>query len=526
MAIVKDGLDSVVEWEMTVNQRGFVDNCFEEGQHETGIALLDSLRSPTLKPFPPYIRQLLYLALYPPFTPSPETEESKHNFDLGVPSSPSKLAARQHRSILSPTPAVSEAAQDILMAFAQTNSPESLFRALPSYVLSDIESGANNSVHAVLDDDEEDDDSPLARQSTRMKEVKNCWEILKEGFIQPRIDVPVSPRVRSRSRRHHADDDDDDDFSTTPPDLHVVGPHAWPVLEWMIVVFEKDEFTRERNHHSRYSPLLLARIPPSRTTGGGRWEVATPLDIVLHCLRQEEEEHRLLGVRLMTLLINLTNSEDLNINMFLTAASSRLSSFDSEQISFLFTRLPWKSLTVMECKLVLCRGLLMDPTSGVTSNSSTRPKPTFRAQPRSLASRRKRSDSVAENGATAAGNNASDPKAVSTSTRKFPLTTSSDILRLLASSHMASSDLLLSLWIKDELVRNFVIIQLWSAESNRDPGWTHVLESGQLIQAVQQSFATRSRSQELTQQVEDLKVSLLSFVETAAYQQANKFVHE
>lgn len=40
-----------IEYEMTISQRGLVDTCFEEGQYETGVGILDSFRSPTMKPF-------------------------------------------------------------------------------------------------------------------------------------------------------------------------------------------------------------------------------------------------------------------------------------------------------------------------------------------------------------------------------------------------------------------------------------------------------------------------------------------
>lgn len=38
------------EREMTIHQRGLVDTCFEEGQYESGIAVLDQLRSSFFKP--------------------------------------------------------------------------------------------------------------------------------------------------------------------------------------------------------------------------------------------------------------------------------------------------------------------------------------------------------------------------------------------------------------------------------------------------------------------------------------------
>jgi len=42
------------EREMTTRQRSLVNNCFEEGQYEAGIAVLDQLRSSSFIP-PPFV---------------------------------------------------------------------------------------------------------------------------------------------------------------------------------------------------------------------------------------------------------------------------------------------------------------------------------------------------------------------------------------------------------------------------------------------------------------------------------------
>ena len=42
------------EREMTTHQRSLVNNCFEEGQYESGMAVLDQLRSSSFIP-PPYV---------------------------------------------------------------------------------------------------------------------------------------------------------------------------------------------------------------------------------------------------------------------------------------------------------------------------------------------------------------------------------------------------------------------------------------------------------------------------------------
>lgn len=47
---VLNGANERVEREMSRNQHGIVDTCFEEGQYEAGIATLDQLRSPNYKP--------------------------------------------------------------------------------------------------------------------------------------------------------------------------------------------------------------------------------------------------------------------------------------------------------------------------------------------------------------------------------------------------------------------------------------------------------------------------------------------
>lgn len=38
------------EREMSQYQQGLVDTCFEEGQYESGISVLEQLRSPQIKP--------------------------------------------------------------------------------------------------------------------------------------------------------------------------------------------------------------------------------------------------------------------------------------------------------------------------------------------------------------------------------------------------------------------------------------------------------------------------------------------
>lgn len=40
------------EHEINYHQKNLVDGCFEEGQYESGISILDQIRSPNIKPYP------------------------------------------------------------------------------------------------------------------------------------------------------------------------------------------------------------------------------------------------------------------------------------------------------------------------------------------------------------------------------------------------------------------------------------------------------------------------------------------
>lgn len=52
MAIQNFDVTHAVERELTNYQRNLVDTCFEEGNFDSAIALLDELRHPGVKPYP------------------------------------------------------------------------------------------------------------------------------------------------------------------------------------------------------------------------------------------------------------------------------------------------------------------------------------------------------------------------------------------------------------------------------------------------------------------------------------------
>jgi hypothetical protein len=178
-----------------------------------------------------HVRQLLYIALYPP---SPTRIYHKSTQE-----SPSKLSSRHAYSALLPSPSASELAKRTLRVLADVNSPASLLRALPAYP------DPNNASPDFDPELPSDADSFVASEAIRLRNCKNCWNILKFGFIQSLADgssiVQGSLRKRRRGNTTAADLDPVNEEETSL----VVGENAWPVLDWLLVLFEKDESMTE-----------------------------------------------------------------------------------------------------------------------------------------------------------------------------------------------------------------------------------------------------------------------------------------
>jgi hypothetical protein len=211
-------------------------------------------RSATDSPLSQHVRQLLYIALYPP-TPGPATTNHKT-----AQESPSKLSSRHAYSTLLPSPTSSELAKRTLRVLADVNPPASLLRALPAYP---DPSDADDPPHLLeLDPGPSDMDSFVASEAVRFRNCKNCWNILKSGFIKSLADsstVPGSPRKRRRGNakatKYGPVDEEDSPL--------VVCENAWAVLDWLLVLFEKDESMTETSRQgSKQSPCIPGGVNP------------------------------------------------------------------------------------------------------------------------------------------------------------------------------------------------------------------------------------------------------------------------
>jgi hypothetical protein len=194
-----------------------------------------------------HIRQLLYIALYPP--PSSRTVTPKHG---ATQESPSKFSSRHAYSTLFPSPAASELAKRTLRVLADVNSPASLLRALPSYP----DPADGNGATSLADPESPSDaDSFVASEAVRFRDCKNCWNILKSDFIKSLSEstsfAPVSPRKRRRGEALAKYTDTDEEASSS-----VVGENAWPVLDWLLFLFEKDELSTEVSRKGSTTKVL------------------------------------------------------------------------------------------------------------------------------------------------------------------------------------------------------------------------------------------------------------------------------
>ncbi|KDQ21408.1 hypothetical protein BOTBODRAFT_201950 [Botryobasidium botryosum FD-172 SS1] len=251
---------------MPLGQRALVDTCFEEGHYESGIAVLDKLRSPKYYPSPSHVRQLIYIALYPPPLENAQTPD-----DL-TSGSPKKLNIQRQKTHLLPTPESSVNALSLLCALLHTNSPAALAKGLPSYVTS--KGGVRFS--GVREEQDDREDAFIGKQSADIRQAKDCWAILADGFVKRSDSEDVAEQPPTEDEM---DVDEEEDENTA---RRVVGKHAWGVLEWLVGLFELDEKVAESKGMPRRSDILLSQIPLARA--GLQWDIQSALNVVFDAL--------------------------------------------------------------------------------------------------------------------------------------------------------------------------------------------------------------------------------------------------
>ncbi|KAG1770479.1 hypothetical protein EDD22DRAFT_770017 [Suillus occidentalis] len=456
------------ECEMTRNQRGLVETCFEEGQYESGIAVLEQLRSKNFKPPVSLVRQLFYIALYPPPPSLDHAEERDLNLASPSKGSPTKPKHQAPKMTFAPSVNASEAAQRLLLSFVRTNTPTSLFQALP-------QPRRNNE----LPFEGDDHDSVVAKESLCIKDAKHCWAILKEGFV-PRIRVSQPSLLAGKKKRGKLIIEPEEYVEENRSNLVLapVAEYAWLVLLWLVELFQRDESLASGDGSVKHSPLLLSQIPPPRSGTGLRWEADAPLDIVFYCVTQSQPQRRQLGLELMALLIGISLTAQFDFNMFLEQVTSRLHSASPEIVQTFLSGFHLSQSSQL-FKLALCRKFLSDESGG-RNPSSRRPKPQARAV------------RAARGTALAREENLSSSSAASFSASKISMPSTNDIVHLLTGSNGRISPAILT--VKKELLISYAYLQ--QIAERRDAEWQQIATDGRLEAQVNSVFGGESYAQQ------------------------------
>ncbi|KAG8855794.1 hypothetical protein FRB91_001683 [Serendipita sp. 411] len=288
--------------------RALVDSCFEESLYDAGLNVLDNLRTKDAKPAPQHIRQLLYLALHPPDIPTrnqykkpivrSKTLSRNTSVDVPRPANPSQ--------------ATIDRAMDLLFYLLSTNQASDLLNAIPSYD------------RTLRDDSMDSSGNSLGYHAARISSAKHCWEIISPGFAQSYGKDAI--------------------YNNT----QLVAEHAWSVLEWLILAFEKEQSLCGK------SPSLASQLPPCST--GPRTMMDIPLGIAFVAFDWFLDLRKLtIGGRLIALMISLTKETPpaLSAERLASETARRLRAKSSQTVSAFLSALNEPSFEMALCCIYL-----------------------------------------------------------------------------------------------------------------------------------------------------------------------------
>ena len=99
-------------------------------------------------------------------------------------------------------------------------------------------------------------ESIIGKETMCVQRAKSCWTLLTEGYTARgprRGNVLGSPGKGKGKDRVAYDSDEEDTSHFDEEEDAVVGEDAWPVLEWLLVLFEQDELVTVGRGSREYS---------------------------------------------------------------------------------------------------------------------------------------------------------------------------------------------------------------------------------------------------------------------------------
>lgn len=132
-----------------------------------------------------------------------------------------------------PTSVDAAVAEISLRSFHTAYKASTILNELPSY-------GPRLDPSLQITDDVsiEEADSLLSQEAERIRDCKDCWQFLRADFVCP---------VKDAKRADRNDPLDDGQASHSFDEggdlvIDVVGATAWPVLGWLLTMFERDQY--------------------------------------------------------------------------------------------------------------------------------------------------------------------------------------------------------------------------------------------------------------------------------------------
>jgi len=182
-------------------------------------------------------------------------ESSQDEVDSSTQISPSKILKQQQSQLSMNLVSMKTVvdAQKVLLKYLHTSQPDRLSRALPR----------RRSPHdPVLDHDEAE--STVARRASYIMQSQDCWELLSKGFSLRQNALSLTLRAKPKAKRYS------ERLSCVKLDAGMetglptaVQENAWPLLDWLVSLFEHDEHATTAASKNCTSNMI-ASISPSR----------------------------------------------------------------------------------------------------------------------------------------------------------------------------------------------------------------------------------------------------------------------
>lgn len=170
--------------------------------------------------------------------------------------SPSKLASpnklRPKRQPLIPTAAASRDAFRLLFTLANKASPSSFLRQLPNYDSPPFDGPERMKGM--------EDESYVARESQCISQCRSSWELLRDDVVKPKAEAFMDIKGVKRRRVDEHDIEGELGLDSNA----VIGKNAWPILELLVTLYEKDRTAAGHNsgQSTSSSELSLRRVTP------------------------------------------------------------------------------------------------------------------------------------------------------------------------------------------------------------------------------------------------------------------------